>query len=111
VCAGGTGHVEVVLVEFDPKLVSFERLLAKFWEMHNPAQGTLRDPESQYRSAVYVTTEAQLKHAEAEKQRLEASGSYPRGIATEIRLAPTFWRAEEYHQRYYEKKGFAACRI
>jgi peptide-methionine (S)-S-oxide reductase len=113
VCAGGTGHAEAVLIEFDPKQIGYEQLLDMFWEMHNPSagMGMRSEGESQYRSVIFTTTEEQARIARESKKRLEESGRYARGISTQIVPAPTFYRAEEYHQRYYEKKGVVACRL
>jgi peptide-methionine (S)-S-oxide reductase len=108
VCAGSTGHAEVVRVVFDPSVVSFEELTRRFWKMHSPFRSHMVDPHSQYRSAIYTTTDAQMAHVLAEKERMEAGG---RTLSTDIRPAPTFWRAEEYHQRYYEKMGLSSCRL
>jgi methionine-S-sulfoxide reductase len=99
-----------VRVEYDPSVVSFEALLALFGQMHNPGAGWRVDPDSQYRSAIYTTTPEQLKAANEWKRGLQASGKYER-VATEIKAAGPFWMAEDYHQRYYEKHGMAACRV
>jgi peptide-methionine (S)-S-oxide reductase len=110
VCADETGHAEAVLVEFDPAVVSYERLLNVFWQMHDPTQLNRQGPDvgSQYRSAIFYHTPEQQAAAIASKAALEKSGRLRRPIATEIVPAQTFWRAEEYHQRYHEKHG-GAC--
>lgn len=95
VCAGDTGHAEAVLVEFDPKRVSYEKLLQLFFESHNPAWGGSR--KDQYRSAVFHWSEDQRRAAEDFKDRLIGRGLV---VKTEITPAPTFWKAEDYHQQY-----------
>ncbi|MBN2024431.1 MAG: peptide-methionine (S)-S-oxide reductase MsrA [Pirellulales bacterium] len=111
VCTDGTGHAEAVQVEFDPAVVTFERLLDAFWRGHDPTtrnrQGA--DVGTQYRSAVFCHTPAQEATARATKERLDASGKYPAPIITEILPAGTFYPAEEYHQRYLEKRGGGHC--
>jgi peptide-methionine (S)-S-oxide reductase len=113
VCTDETGHAEVVQVTFDPARVSYDRLLDVFWENHDPTQKNRQGPDvgTQYRSAVFFHSDAQRQAAEASKERLAASGRYARPIATEIVPASTFWRAEDYHQRYLEKRGLATCHI
>jgi peptide-methionine (S)-S-oxide reductase len=107
VCSGQTGHTEVVEVRFDPARVGYEQLLDAFWDMHDPTQRDRQGPDigKQYRSVIFFHTPEQRAAAEASKARLEASGKYQRPIATAIEPAPTFYRAEEYHQRYVEKRG------
>jgi peptide-methionine (S)-S-oxide reductase len=113
VCSGGTGHAEVVRVVFDPNKVSYEQLLRVFWEAHDPTQGMRQgnDVGTQYRSAIYVTTDAQKKVAEASKRAYQASLSAAhRGtITTEILDAPEFYYAEEYHQQYLAKNPNGYC--
>lgn len=111
VCTGGTGHAEVVQVEYDPDAVSYEELLDVFWKNHDPTQVNRQGPDvgSQYRSAIFYTDDEQRRIAEAARER--AQGSYKRPIATEITPAGTFYRAEEYHQRYFEKKGISSCPV
>ena len=113
VCTGTTGHAEVVHVKYDPEKVSYETLLETFWGCHDPTQLNRQGPDigTQYRSAIYYYTEEQRELAEASKKALEASGTLRRPIATEITAATEFWRGEEYHQRYLEKRGLATCRI
>lgn len=113
VCAGNTGHAEVVEVEFDPQKVSYDELLNVFWENHDPTQLNRQGPDygAQYRSAIFFHTPEQEAAARASKARLEASGKYRRPIVTQIVAATEFWRAEEYHQQYFEKRGVAHCRI
>jgi peptide-methionine (S)-S-oxide reductase len=113
VCSGRTGHAEVVEVEYDPSKVSYEKLLDVFWENHDPTTLNRQGPDigEQYRSAIFFVTPEQEAAARASKERLEKSGRYKRPIVTEITPASTFFRAEEYHQRYLEKHGLAHCRI
>ena len=107
VCTGETGHAEAVRVTFDPQRIGFEDLLKSFWEMHDPTQRNRQgvDVGSQYRSAIFAHDAEQLAAAERSRRELEASGQLSGSVATEIRPAETFWRAEEYHQRYLEKHG------
>ncbi|HYV58196.1 MAG TPA: peptide-methionine (S)-S-oxide reductase MsrA [Candidatus Nitrosopolaris sp.] len=113
VCSGRTGHAEVVQVEYDPARVSYERLLDVFWDNHDPTTLNRQGPDvgEQYRSAIFFHTPEQEAVAKASKARLERSGRFRRPIVTEITPASTFWRAEEYHQRYLEKRGLAHCTI
>jgi peptide-methionine (S)-S-oxide reductase len=111
VCTGRTGHTEVVRVEFDPQQVSYETLLDKFWEIHDPTQLNRQGPDrgTQYRSAIYYFSDRQREAAEASKKRAQAGRR--KEIVTEITSAGPFWPAEDYHQRYLEKRGLATCRI
>jgi peptide-methionine (S)-S-oxide reductase len=111
VCSDRTGHAEAVQVEYDPAQVSYEQLLDAFWKLHDPTQVNRQgsDVGTQYRTAIFTHDEAQSKAAEAAKERAQASFSRP--IATEIVPAATFWPAEEYHQRYLEKRGMSSCAI
>ena len=113
VCTDRTGHAEVVQVSFDPAKVSYEQLLEVFWEMHDPTTLNRQGPDigTQYRSAIFFHSPEQEALARALKAGLEASGKYKRPIVTEITPASTFYRAEEYHQRYLEKCGLAHCHI
>lgn len=112
VSSGRTGHAEVVLVEYDPKQVSYDQLLDVFWEIHDPTTPNRQGPDvgSQYRSAIFYFSPAQKQTARESKARQEASGRYRRAIVTEITPAGEFHRAEEYHQRYFEKHGRMSCR-
>lgn len=111
VCTGRTGHAEVVEVTYDPEKISYEDLLQVFWEKHDPTtlnrQGW--DVGTQYRSAIFYHTAEQAEKAQASKEALGRSGKFRRPIVTEITPASTFYRAEEYHQRYLEKRGQASC--
>jgi peptide-methionine (S)-S-oxide reductase len=111
VCTDRTGHAEVVQVTFDPAQVSYEKLLDVFWEEHDPTQVNRQGPDfgKQYRSAIFFNSPEQEAIAKKSKAALEASGKVRRPIATEITPATTFYRAEEYHQRYLEKRGAASC--
>ena len=113
VCTDRTGHAEAVEVEFDPADVSYDQLLAVFWENHDPTQRNRQGPDfgSQYRTGIFYHTPEQQAAATASKERLDASGQYKRPIATEIVPASEFYRAEEYHQQYLEKRGQASCHI
>ena len=113
VCSGRTGHTEVVRVIYDPNKVSYETLLKAFWESHDPTQGMRQggDVGTQYRSAIYTTTDAQQKTAEASKRAYQEalSKAHRSTITTEIRDAPEFYYAEEYHQQYLAKNPQGYC--
>jgi len=113
VCTDRTGHAEVVQVEHDPSRVSYDQLLKVFWENHDPTTLNRQGPDvgTQYRSAIFFHTSQQEAAAKASKERQQASGKYKRPIVTEIVQAAKFWRAEEYHQQYLEKRGLAHCHI
>ncbi|HWE36966.1 MAG TPA: peptide-methionine (S)-S-oxide reductase MsrA [Isosphaeraceae bacterium] len=113
VCSGRTGHAEAVRVEFDPAQVSYDRLLDVFFEIHDPTTPNRQGPDvgSQYRSAVFYHDDDQRRAAEAARARLDAAGRFRRPIVTQIAPAATFWRAEEYHQRYFQKNGGSGCHI
>ena len=113
VCSGQTGHAEVVEVEFDPSLVSYDALLETFWQIHNPTTLNRQGPDigTQYRSAIFTLDEDQDGAARASLAKTAASGRFPRPIVTEITKASPFYRAEEYHQRYFEKHGMTGCAI
>ncbi len=107
VCSDRTGHAEAVEVTFDPSRVSYEQLLDAFWAMHDPTTPNRQGPDvgSQYRSAIFYHSAQQKAAAEASKAALERSGRYSAPVVTEIVPAPTFWRAEDYHQQYVSKRG------
>lgn len=111
VCAGDTGHVEVCQVTYDPSVVSYEQLLEKFWEIHDPTQVNRQGPDvgSQYRSVIFTHTPEQAAAASTSKEALEQSKKFKKSIATSIEPADPFSRAEEYHQRYVEKHGSGTC--
>ena len=113
VCDGRTGDAEVVQVIFDPEQTSFERLLEVFWGCHDPTQLNRQgvDVGTQYRSVIFAHGEEQLAAALASKAALESSGSHTRPVVTEIVAAGVFWRAEDYHQRYFARLGIdPTCR-
>ena len=113
VCTGRTGHAEVVQVEYDPAEVTYDKLLDVFWENHDPTTLNRQGPDvgTQYRSAVFYHSAEQKRLAEESKKQLEGSGRFRRPIVTEITEASTFYPAEDYHQRYLEKRGLATCHI
>jgi peptide-methionine (S)-S-oxide reductase len=109
VCADNTGHAEAVQIEYNPQKISYEKLLDVFWQMHDPTTWHRQGPDvgSQYRSAIFFHTteqeQAAIKSKQAQQQKLTKK------IVTEIKPASTFYKAEEYHQRYLEKHGHSAC--
>ena len=113
VCTGKTGAAEGIEVTYDPAIISYEKLLEIFWHLHDPTtlnrQGN--DVGTQYRSGIYYQNDEQKRIAEESKKERAASGHYRRPIATEIVPVAEFWRAEEYHQQYLEKRGLASCHI
>jgi peptide-methionine (S)-S-oxide reductase len=111
VCTKTTGHAEVMHLHYDPKAVSYEHLLEVFWSIHDPTQVNRQGPDvgDQYRTAIFYYTEEQRSQAEASKAKLQSLGKLNRPIATEIIKASTFWRAEEYHQKYFQKHGMSHC--
>jgi peptide-methionine (S)-S-oxide reductase len=113
VCTDETGHAEVVQVTFDPAKVSYEQLLDAFWAIHDPTQKNRQGPDfgSQYRTAIFFHSPEQEAAAKKSKAALDASKKFGRPIATEITAAGSFYRAEEYHQKYLEKRGSASCHI
>lgn len=113
VCTGTTGHAETVQVEYDDTVVSYDALLDAFFGMHNPTTLNRQGPDrgTQYRSAIFWHDDAQRQAAEARIHELDASGRWPDPIVTELAPASEFWRAEDYHQRYFEKHGGAHCHI
>lgn len=113
VCSGRTGHAEVVEVEFDSSAVSYEELLKVFWDNHDPTTLNRQGPDvgTQYRSAIFYHSPEQETVARASKEALEQSGQFPRPVVTEITPASAFYRAEEYHQQYFEKRGISHCPV
>ena len=113
VCTDKTGHAEVVEVEFDPSQVSYDNLLDVFWSNHNPTTLNRQGPDvgTQYRSVIFYHSPEQQASANASKEKLEKSGRFNRPIVTQVEPAPTFWRGEEYHQHYLQKRGQAHCAI
>ena len=113
VCTDSTGHAEVVQVTYDPARLSFDALLDTFFSLHDPTQLNRQGPDwgTQYRSVIFTHTEAQTSEAVAKISELNASGVFRRAIATVIQPSTTFWKAEEYHQKYLEKRGMVHCHI
>ena len=113
VCTDQTGHAEVVQVEYDPEQVTYEELLEVFWNNHNPTTLNRQGPDvgTQYRSVIFYHTDEQKLAAEASKKQLDQSGKWKDPIVTQIEPASTFWCAEEYHQRYLQKRGLNACHL
>ncbi len=111
VCSGASGHAEVVQIQFDPAIISYEKLLDVFWNCHDPTTLNRQGPDvgSQYRSVIFFHTPQQDTLAQQSRQRLEDEERFPRPIVTQIEPAVEFWRAEEYHQRYFEKHGMKSC--
>jgi len=111
VCTGTTNHTEVVYLEYDPEIVSLERLCEVFWNGHDPTTLNRQGPDmgTQYRSAIYYYTDEQREIAEASKKAEDESGRLNAPIVTEIVPAQQYYRAEEYHQQYFAKRGIAAC--
>ncbi|MFQ5960011.1 MAG: peptide-methionine (S)-S-oxide reductase MsrA [Candidatus Methylomirabilales bacterium] len=109
VCSGKTGHAEVVQVEYDPSKVSYEELLGVFWNVHDPTQLNRQGPDigTQYRSGIFFHNAEQETAAIASKEKLQQSGRFKKPIVTEISPASEFYRAEEYHQQYFEKCGIS----
>ncbi len=114
VCTDQTGHAEVVELDFDNQKVSYGQLLDAFFALHDPTTLNRQGPDwgTQYRSVVFFHSPGQEREAHAKVDELTASGRYnPRRIVTQVIPAGTFWRAEEYHQKYLEKRGLASCHI
>jgi peptide-methionine (S)-S-oxide reductase len=113
VCTDSTGHAEVVQVTFDPEKISYQQLLDIFWKLHDPTQVNRQGPDfgKQYRTAIFTHSPEQEAIAKKSKQDLDASKKFSKPIATEIAPAGTFWRAEDYHQKYLEKRGMQSCHI
>lgn len=113
VCEGDTNHAEVVHLTYDPTKVSYNELLAVFFANHDPTQVNRQGPDygTQYRTVVFAYGTDQMTQAEAAKKMLNETGKFRRPIATKIEPAPTFWKAEEYHQQYLKKRGLDNCHI
>ena len=111
VCTNTTGHVEAVQIEFDPDVVSYEKLLDVFWSIHDPTTLNRQGPDvgSQYRSIIAFHTQEQEAIARKSKEDLQKSSKFKNAIVTEIVPASTFYKAEEYHQKYYVKIGGGSC--
>ena len=113
VCSHTTGHAEAVRLEYDPDKIGYEELLAAFFGMHDPTQWNRQGPDvgDQYRSAVFFHTPEQEKSAQAAVEQLTESGVFKRPIVTQVVAAPDWWRAEEYHQKYFEKHAGFSCKV
>ena len=109
VCTDKTGHAEAVEVEYNPDEISYETLLDVFWNNHNPTTLNRQGPDVgiQYRSVIFYHNDEQKEIAEKSKQKLDKSGQYDRPVVTEIVSTPIFYKAEEYHQKYFKKHGFS----
>ena len=113
VCSGQTGHAEVVEVTFDPEKICFETLLDSFWKMHDPTTRNRQGPDigTQYRSIIFFHNTHQQSLATTSKEKLSKSGRYRNPVVTEIESAQIFYRAEDYHQQYFEKNGLSSCHV
>jgi len=113
VCTNKTGHAEAVQVTYDPAKVKYEQLLDIFWKNHDPTQVDRQGPDygTQYRSVIFYHTPEQQKIALESKNKLDKSGKYSKPIATQIVPAVEFYKAEDYHQKYLEKRGLTNCHI
>ena len=113
VCTDKTGHAEVVEVEFDPSQIAYDELLDVFWSNHNPTTLNRQGPDvgTQYRSVIFYRSPGQKSAAETSREKINMSGRFQRPVVTQIEPAPAFWRAEEYHQRYLQKRGQTRCAI
>jgi peptide-methionine (S)-S-oxide reductase len=111
VCTNKTGHVEVVQLKYDSEKISYEELLNLFWKIHDPTQMNRQgaDIGSQYRSVIFYHTIEQKKKALESKNAIQKSGIYKNNIVTKVEPSQKFWKAEEYHQRYYEKNRLKSC--
>ena len=113
VCTDTTGHAEVVEITFDPALLPYEQLLETFWKLHDPTTPNRQGPDvgSQYRSVIFFHSPAQEAAARAARERLDKSGKFRNPVVTQIVPAVPFYKAENYHQRYLEKRGLASCHL
>lgn len=113
VCTDKTGHVEVVQIIYDPKKLTYEKLLDVFWKIHNPTQINRQGPDTgtQYRSVIFYHDDKQKKIAKESKNKLQKSGKYKNEIATKIEPAKKFYPAEDYHQKYLQKHKISACHL
>ena len=113
VCTDRTGHAEVVELTFDPEKVSYEKLVQAFFELHDPTQLNRQGPDwgTQYRSAIFFHSPEQEATAKQVIEKLTAEHKFKKPIVTQVVPAQTFWKAEEYHQKYLEKRGAVSCHI
>lgn len=111
VCAGKTGHAEVVQIKFDPAMVTYAELLAAFWNLHDPTTLNRQGPDvgAQYRSVIFYHNPEQEQEARSSMAEQAQSGRFHKPIVTQIAAAGKFWRAEEYHQHYFTKTGRSEC--
>lgn len=109
VCADKTGHAEAVEIEYDPNEISYEELLNLFWNNHDPTSLNRQGPDIgiQYRSSIFFHDESQKQTAQKSKEILDSSGKFSKKIVTEIISAPEFYKAEDYHQKYFQKHGLS----
>jgi peptide-methionine (S)-S-oxide reductase len=109
VCTDTTGHAEAVQVDYDPNEITYDELLKVFWSNHDPTSLNRQGPDvgNQYRSAIFFHNEEQLQIAQKSKEELEKSGKFHKPIVTEIVPAPEFYKAEDYHQKYFQKHGLS----
>ena len=107
ICAKNTGHAEAIEITYDPEVISYPQLLERLWDFHDPTTLNRQGPDqgTQYRSAIFYLDENQKALAGKSKQNIDASGRFSGPVVTEISPAKIFWLAEEYHQKYLEKKG------
>jgi peptide-methionine (S)-S-oxide reductase len=113
VCNDNTGHIEVVEMEFDSKIVSYTKLVEFFFSIHNPTEWNRQGPDegSQYRSVIFTHSDQQVLEAQRIRQELQLAKKFPKPIVTLIEPAKHFWPAEEYHQKYLQKRGQTSCSI
>ena len=113
VCTGRTGHAEVVQVTFDPDVITYAALIDVFFNNHNPTELNRQGPDvgTQYRSAIFYSDDAQKAVAVEKIEELKAAGRFRRPIATTLERATDYWPAEEYHQKYLQKRGMSSCHI
>ncbi len=113
VCTDTTEHAEVVQVTWDPSKISYEALIDVFWHLHDPTQVDRQGPDvgRQYRSVVFTHDDEQARIARESKAAIDSSGKLRRPVATEIKPAPTFWKGETYHQRYFDRRGIDGCHV
>ena len=111
ICTGRSGHAEVLQMDFDPDVTNYDALLDVFWQIHDPTTLNRQGPDvgAQYRSAIFFHDEEQRQAALASKEKLDQAGVWDRPVITEISPATIFFRAEEYHQQYFAKRGLASC--
>lgn len=109
VCSDNTGHAEAVEIDYDPNEISYDELLELFWNNHDPTSLNRQGPDIgiQYRSSIFFHDESQKQIAQKSKEKLESSGKFSKKVVTEIKPSPEFYKAEEYHQKYFQKHGIS----